>query len=310
MHGAGEGGYVIGKIYLNFADYVEIPEYSKRMVAKLSHDGELIMKVTSTFTGEAKKKKSSQGSSSVSSSTLGGGGGGRFTRKKNQSVGNANDQSDLTDLDVPDFDDEPEPSSSHLRGNSALATVAPSPSRRRERERRESDARRQSVVMPPITSLDENSYSSSGRSGGGDYGNSNNSSRRTASNNNNNTSEYSNGYGSVGGNGSRATVPRSDFEKLKRENRALVRKNNDLQAQNDELEDKLTTAGLNSNAGKVEVLEDEVDRLRKEIRDLKSRLSREPVYADVVRELKDAKMALAILSTENAELKSKKRNAL
>jgi len=178
-------------------------------------------------------------------------------------------------------------------------TVAPSPSRRRERERRESDARRQSVVMPPITSLDENSYSSSGRSGGGDYGNSNNSSRRTASNNNNNTSEYSNGYGSVGGNGSRATVPRSDFEKLKRENRALVRKNNDLQAQNDELEDKLTTAGLNSNAGKVEVLEDEVDRLRKEIRDLKSRLSREPVYADVVRELKDAKMALAILSTEN-----------
>jgi len=272
-------GKVIGKIYLNFADYVEIPEYSKRMVAKLSHDGELIMKVTSTFTGEAKKKKSSQGSSSVSSSS-----------RRDREREHRNRPSNVT--------------------ANTSGTVAPSPSRRRERERRESDARRQSVVMPPITSLDENSYSSSGRSGGGDYGNSNNSSRRTASNNNNNTSEYSNGYGSVGGNGSRATVPRSDFEKLKRENRALVRKNNDLQAQNDELEDKLTTAGLNSNAGKVEVLEDEVDRLRKEIRDLKSRLSREPVYADVVRELKDAKMALAILSTENAELKSKKRNAL
>lgn len=72
----------------------------------------------------------------------------------------------------------------------------------------------------------------------------------------------------------------AEHEKLKRLNRALIRKNKDLEAQNDELEDRLATMGLNSNTGKVEVLEGELERLRKEVRDQ----SREPVYADVVRE--------------------------
>lgn len=76
-------------------------EFSKKMVAKLFHDGELIMRVSSTYLGEASKKRSSQGSSSVSSFTTSGACD-TFTSADN------NDQSDLTDLDVPDFDeDEP-----------------------------------------------------------------------------------------------------------------------------------------------------------------------------------------------------------
>lgn len=292
-------GKIVGKIYLNFAEYVSMPEFSKRMVAKLSNDGEIILKITSTYVGEAKKRKSSQGSSSVSSSTFGG----DYRNEDARTATDTNDQSDLTDLDIPnEYEEEPVsrpirpqkkdlvPSNSRRDRErkresrpSYSGTVAASPSRRRERERKkEKETSAGSVPLIPEVSTRDETISS-----------------RTKTAN----SSYTESGSGVRG----ATVTRAEYEKVKRENRALIRKNNDLQAQNEELEEKLTSAGLNSNVGKVELLEGECERLTKEVRDLKSRLSREPVYADVVRELKDAKMALAILSTENAELKSRRR---
>ncbi len=295
-------GKIIGKIHLNFAEYVSIPEFSKRMVAKLSHDGELILRVTSTYVGEAKKRKGSQGSSSVSSSTFGG----DFRNEDARTATDSNDQSDLTDLELPnDFEEEPASRPNRPQKKDLVASdsrrdrerkrtdnrpsfsgaIAASPSRRRERERKkekEVATSAGSVPLVPEISTREETISSRAKTA---------------------NSSYTDTGSSVRG----ATVTRAEYEKVKRENRALIRKNNDLQAQNEELEEKLTSAGLNSNVGKVELLEGECERLTKEVRDLKSRLSREPVYADVVRELKDAKMALAILSTENAELKSRRR---
>ena len=49
-------------------------------------------------------------------------------------------------------------------------------------------------------------------------------------------------------------------------------------------------------------LSDENKKLKIEIRDLQTALSREPVYADVVRELKEAKMALAFLHLEKEKV--------
>lgn len=41
--------------------------------------------------------------------------------------------------------------------------------------------------------------------------------------------------------------------------------------------------------------------LRRDVGDLEVKLSREPVYSDVVRDLREAKMALAILTLEKDE---------
>lgn len=49
-------------------------------------------------------------------------------------------------------------------------------------------------------------------------------------------------------------------------------------------------------------ISDENKKLKTEVRDLKTALSREPVYADVVRQLKEAKMALAFLHLEKEKV--------
>jgi N-terminal C2 in EEIG1 and EHBP1 proteins len=72
---------------------------------------------------------------------------------------------------------------------------------------------------------------------------------------------------------------RAEIERLRTENKALRRANDQLK----ELE--------SVNHG-----------LRSDVEDLKDRLSREPVYLDVVRDLREAKMALAILTLEREEL--------
>lgn len=290
-----ERGKVIGRIDLNFAEYVKMPEYSKRLVAKLSHDGDLIMRVTSTYVGEAKKRKGSDGSSSVSSATFGTRG--ADERSENSTMFDIDDQSDMTDLDLPDIE-PPTPDSpvqmqekkaltqsqsrkdrrrAHIR-TSSNSVVAPSSSKRRDLEP-SSKSSSSSQLIPTVNTMDDSV-----------------SSRPKA------------GSGVVRDEGStRPTVSRAEYEKLKRENRALIRKNNDLLTQNDELEERLATADKNSTASRLQEMEDEIEKLAKENRELESRLGREPVYADVVRQLKDAKMALAILSQENAELKSRRR---
>lgn len=290
----GERGKVIGRIDLNFADYVKMPEYSKRLVAKLSHDGDLILRVTSTYMGEAKKSKRSDGSSSVSSATVATGA--SDSGNENTTMFDLDDQSDMTDLELPDIEpphpDPPAPKPerkalaqsqsrkdrrrAHNR-TSSTSQVAPSRSRRQERE--PSPSSTSSLQLIPTVSAMDDSVPSRAKAGSGvrDEG------------------------------GSRPTVPRADYDKLRRENRALMRKNNDLLTQNDELEEKLAATDLHGASDRLQEMEDEIDALTRENRELQSRLGREPVYADVVRQLKDAKMALAILSQENAEMKSRRR---
>lgn len=83
-------------------------------------------------------------------------------------------------------------------------------------------------------------------------------------------------------------------ERLRKEN---VR----LRKQLEEAERSAGSGSGGSGAGDGK-LEDENRSLRSEVKDLKRALAREPVYADVVRELKEAKMALALLHLEKEEV--------
>lgn len=92
--------------------------------------------------------------------------------------------------------------------------------------------------------------------------------------------------GSGGGAGSNA-----DSERLKKEN-ARLRK---------QLDESEAKGGGGGGGGDAKV-EEENKALRREVKDLKSALAREPVYADVVKELKEAKMALALMNLEKEEV--------
>lgn len=83
----------------------------------------------------------------------------------------------------------------------------------------------------------------------------------------------------------------TDAEKLRKEN-ARLRK------QVDELEKQ---GGGGGGGGDSKMSEENI-ALRREVKDLRNALAREPVYADVVKELKEAKMALALLNLEKEEV--------
>lgn len=71
-----------------------------------------------------------------------------------------------------------------------------------------------------------------------------------------------------------------------------------LKKENARLKKQLEEAGCSSDSKVVE----ENKKLKIEVRDLQAALSREPVYSDVVRELKEAKMALAFLHLEKEKV--------
>lgn len=77
----------------------------------------------------------------------------------------------------------------------------------------------------------------------------------------------------------------------------LRKENTRLRKQIEELEQQNASGGRNASSK----LSEENHALRNETRDLKAALSREPAYADVVRELKEAKMALALVHLEKEE---------
>jgi hypothetical protein len=81
-----------------------------------------------------------------------------------------------------------------------------------------------------------------------------------------------------------------DAERLRKEN-ARLRK---------QLEDSEKSGG--GGGGGDAKIEEENKALRREVKDLRSALAREPVYADVVKELKEAKMALALMNLEKEEV--------
>ena len=79
----------------------------------------------------------------------------------------------------------------------------------------------------------------------------------------------------------------------------LRKENNRLRKQIEELE---RSSGQNFAPGSdTSKLLEENRALKSELNDLKSTLTREPVYSDVVRELKETKMALALLHLEKEE---------
>lgn len=89
----------------------------------------------------------------------------------------------------------------------------------------------------------------------------------------------------------------ADTERLRKEN-ARLRK------QLDEAEKAGGGGGGgdgDGSAGDAKAVE-ENKALRREVKDLKSALAREPVYSDVVKELKEAKMALALMNLEKEEI--------
>ena len=85
------------------------------------------------------------------------------------------------------------------------------------------------------------------------------------------------------GNGNLAT---GDIDKFKRENAVLRKQVEDLE--NNQY----------GNEDEFRALQEENRKLKKEVADLRGTLSREPVYQDVVKELKEAKLALALLQLE------------
>jgi len=94
-------GKPIGKALLNFGDYAGIPDSTKRISLPLSHDGNLILRITSTYLGETSRKKSfAAESSAFSSSPIG-------SQSSKVATGNLSyleqfDQSDLSDLFIDD----------------------------------------------------------------------------------------------------------------------------------------------------------------------------------------------------------------
>jgi len=87
----------------------------------------------------------------------------------------------------------------------------------------------------------------------------------------------------------------AEVERLLKENARLRRQLDELERRNEKLEGSAGGGGGGGgDAG-------EAERLRSEVTDLKTALAREPVYVDVVQDLKEAKMALAMLHLENEQ---------
>ena len=81
-------------------------------------------------------------------------------------------------------------------------------------------------------------------------------------------------------------------EKLRKENSRLRRQIEDMEKASPQ------TFAPGSDAAK---LQEENRALKSEVNDLRMALAREPVYSDIVRELKETKMALALLNLEKEE---------
>lgn len=284
-------GKIVGKIEINFADYVEIPSFSKRIAAGIASGGRIIMRVVSTFLGEAKRKKGSHGSTSVGSSA--------FESDVLSSSGYEDNPggmdthlNDLDDLDVGDppmqVSQPPPPIVKKPPPQNVRRPIPPAtPNVEEPTVTQNRMFRRPSAPSPKrdITKRSEIPASTNSRVVPG-----NARSTRVKSD-----AEV----GSTNG----PAPSWAEFEKLRRENRGLRRRNEDLQERNDNLEDRAATGnGIEDHTESLQQLMVENTSLRRDVGDLEAKLAREPEYSDVVRDLREAKMALAILTLERDEL--------
>lgn len=304
-----ETGKILGRIDINASEYVDIPSFSKRVGAALNNNARVIMRVESTFLGEAKSRKpGSRGTSSIGSSTL----------------DVADDQSSVDDsdrLNENDFDDlsidtleSDVPNSTNSTTAAANATSLSIPNRPPVQPQPQPPRR---VPLPSSTPKEEPprerrrpSAQSPSRDSRMRHQNDLNGTTPVVSNDLPGPS-LSNAPSLRQRSSARSDTvdppppgpSKSEFDKMRRENRALQRKNNDLQNRVSELEDQLDAkADIEGNGESIEELNSEIVHLKAYTDDLEIRLKREPLYSDVVRELREAKMALAILTLEKDEL--------
>lgn len=281
-----ERGKVIGRIDINFADYVEIPSFSRRIGAALSSGGRLVLRVNSTYLGESKGRRSSRGTASLGS---------RDPESDGQSsTAPDEDERSEMDADLHEFDDldidsgpinppppQPTPQPAALKKAPSVRSRPPNPTVPEEPAANGRFRRKPSAS--PKSSSNSGADSSFGSSG---------NLRTTRSR----AADVDVGATNAAG------PSRAEFEKLRRENRTLRRQNDDLLQHKDMLERKLDEVAHEENADSVQQLMVENTALRRDVGDLETKLAREPVYSDVVRELREAKMALAILTLEKDEL--------
>lgn len=284
-----ERGKLVGKIEIDFSEYVEIPSFSKRIGASVSSGGRIIMRVMSNYIGEAKPRGSSRGTASVGSRDPESDGQSSAAPDEDERSEMDADLNDLDDLDVDDApvgappppQATPQPvvkKATSIRGRAR----PPNPTAADEPTANGRLRRKATVPSPKRDTWTTSAFESSSGSA---------ANLRTTR------------RGDVDVGSTNAAGPsRAEFEKLRRENRTLRRQNEDILQRKEELERKIDEHGHDESAESLEQLMVENTSLRRDVGDLEAKLAREPVYADVVRELREAKMALAILTLEKDEL--------
>lgn len=289
-----ERGKVVGRIEIDFAEYVEIPSFNKRVGASISSGGRIVLRVVSTYIGEAKARRSSRGTASVGSRDPESDGQSAAAFDEEDERSELENDINLDDLDLNDDAPVPQaplppvaqtltknaPTRGRLRSNTSAPAEESQSSSRGGRFLRKVSEQSPKHEVPSSVSVDTAPVVATLKGSGG----------------RGRSSDSEVGATNVG-------VPsKAEFEKLRRENRLLKRRNDDLMQRNTELENRIQEQELDESAESVEQLMIENSSLKRDVDDLEARLAREPVYADVVRELREAKMALAILSLEKDEL--------
>lgn len=322
VRGGSETGKIIGRVDLNFADFVEIPSLTKRVGASLDSGSRLIFRVTSNFLGEVEPRKQRRNkagapdddaASVASDSTIGESGSDSCAAGAVEELSQREqDEEDLNDL-IINGDPLPKATISSVESSSTQSqstyassqqrsTAAPGLSAYRREKSSESAVLRANSSGEAVANYSSTGQHVTSRTAGNAY----NSSARTRDNDCRNlpAGGHAGVNNSLGGSiPAPDSVSRSEVERLRTENKALRRAN-------DQLKERLTELGIGSSNGMsnsadiqtILALTEENKNLRRNIEDLETQIAREPVYADVVRELRESKVALAILSLERDEL--------
>lgn len=242
------------------------------------------MKISSTFLGEAKVRRKSRGTASVGSS--------QFEYDSDAQSNSGMDDHTELDTDLADLDDldvdgpisapihaQPAPQLSHPVQTKPRLPATSSPAIP-EVPRPQPPPSRKHSASPKLPKRDPSLFS----------GLSYKISSRQKSD--------VDVVGATNGQG----PTQAEFDKLRQENRSLRRANADLLSRLDDLESRLRLSDNTASDESNDRLTKENHRLKKELEEVTTMLRREPVYADVVRDLREAKMALAIITLEKDEL--------
>lgn len=318
-----QSGKVITRMLFNISDHVDVNPVSKRLAAPFKNGSRLIMTFSSSFLGEAKVRQG--GSKGSTGSTV-------DDDMSMTSTDDLGDLNDFADLDVAELGEEEDPYTSTTTPSSVPPRSAPIvPSRRAPAPVSQEDFTASTSIpltqisqparqpLPPqsqgpravrkpsapspgreplrkgrsddhVPGPELSSVGSGVRSGGGlglgrgpAFGKSRNRSDAEVS---------------LDGD----APSKADVDMLRKENRNLRRKNDDLSSRVASLERQLDEFHDNDNSQAVDELTEQNKDLRAYVEDLEIKLKREPVYTDVVRDLREAKMALAIVTLEKDEL--------